>query len=65
MIRSGTDLNVTVRPMYPVKNYLLRRNCRLNDVQVEVTNFFNKAKADGMELIVVIIPDGPTGIYGK
>lgn len=64
LIRSGAELNVTVRSMYPVKNHFLRRNCRLSEIRIEVTNFFNKAKADGIELIVVIIPDGPAGVYG-
>lgn len=64
LIKCGKDLDVNVCKMDPVYNYFIQRNYRPNDILKEVTNFFNKLK-DVVELIVVIIPDYPAGIYGK
>lgn len=60
---SGRNLNVIVSPMDPAHNCPIQRHWRLQDIQREVTNFFT-AKSN-VELIVVIIPDYPPGVYGK
>lgn len=59
----GRDLNVIISPMNPAHNISIQRNWRINDIQNEVVSFFNKQK-NNVELIVVIIPDSPPGVYG-
>jgi len=65
LISSGRDLNVVINPLLHISNQVIRRHSHLRDVQTGVTTYFNKAKADGIELIIVIIPENPTGVYGK
>ncbi|XP_050530868.1 protein argonaute-2-like isoform X2 [Daktulosphaira vitifoliae] len=62
LIKEGRDLNVIISPMNPVQNSPIQRNWRMSDIQNEVLNFFNKQK-NNIELIVVIIPDSPPGVY--
>lgn len=64
LMMSGRGLNVNVSPMDPVHNCPIQRHWRLPDIQREVTNFF-KVKSNDVQLIVVIIPDFPPGVYGK
>ncbi|XP_050538341.1 protein argonaute-2-like isoform X4 [Daktulosphaira vitifoliae] len=63
LIRSGRDLNVNVSPMNPIYNMPVQRNWRLNEIEREIKKFFTSQKQINMELIVVIIPDSPLGIY--
>lgn len=67
LIQSGKELNVMVNPMDPVFNVTLQRNVRIDAIEKDVENFLNRAKkfAPPMELVVVVIPDYPPGIYGK
>jgi len=65
LINSGKNLNVNVNRPYPVKNVPIQRHWRLNYIQKEVTTVFNWAKKESVELVVVIIPDYPPGVYGK
>lgn len=62
---SGRDLNVNVSPMDPVINCFLQRNCRMDEVKASVGSVFTKQKACNTDLIVVVIPDNPSGVYGK
>lgn len=62
---SGKDLNVVVSPMDPPINCLLQRNMRVGEIKTLVGNNFRKLKQVNTELIVVIIPDSPAGVYGK
>jgi len=62
---SGKDLNVVVNPMDPPINCLLQRNMRVAEIKTLVGNNFRKLKQVNTELIVVIIPDAPAGVYGK
>lgn len=65
LMASSRELNVFLSPMEHPMNRPIERHWRLNDIGREVTNFFMKAKADKMELVVVVIPDYPAGVYGK
>lgn len=51
--------------MNPVINYFLPKHCRLDDLKTTVQSIFTKLKAHNIELIIVVIPDIPTGVYGK
>lgn len=62
---SGKDLNVVVNPMDPPINCLLQRNMRVGEIKTLVGNNFRKLKQVNTDLIVVIIPDSPAGVYGK
>lgn len=64
LVNSGKELNVIVNPMNPVINCFINRHWRLNDIQREITHILNKANGV-VELVVVIIPDYPTNVYGK
>jgi len=61
---SARDLNVNISPMDPVINSFLSRN-NLADLKSSIGDIFSKQKAFGTELIVVVIPDYPPGVYGK
>lgn len=61
---SARDLNVTISPMDPVINNFLSRN-NLADLKSSIGNIFSQQKANGTELVVVVIPDYPPGVYGK
>lgn len=65
LIMSGKDLNVNVNQISHICPYNIPRNGHLSEIQKEVTKLFNNFKAKSFELIVVIIPDYPPGIYGK
>lgn len=60
----GKNLNVTVSKMKPILNYIIPRGCRFPDIGKQVTNLFNSQK-NLVDLIVVVIPDFPSGLYGK
>lgn len=62
---SARDLNVVINPMDPVINCFLPRNNSLSELKNLMGNLFAKQKACDTELIVVVIPDYPPGIYGK
>ncbi|XP_050439319.1 protein argonaute-2-like [Adelges cooleyi] len=62
LMQSGRELNVNINRMAPVFNVTIQRHWRVNDIEREVTFFFNKQKHN-MDLIVVIIPDFPPGVY--
>jgi len=62
---SGKELNVVVNPMDPPIICLLQRNMRVGEIKTLVGNNFRKLKQVNTELIVVIIPDSPAGVYGK
>lgn len=64
LMMSGKDLNVVVNPMDPPINCLLQRNMRVAEIKTLVGNNFRKLKQVNTELIVVIIPDSPAGVYG-
>ncbi|CAH1737621.1 unnamed protein product [Aphis gossypii] len=64
LIMSGKELNVVVNPMDPPINCLLQRNMRVAEIKTLVGNNFRKLKQVNTELIVVIIPDAPAGVYG-
>jgi len=64
LISSGSSLNVSVNPMDPpINNGGVQRNARLSEIKTLVGNIFTKLKANNVELVVVIIPDYPPGIY--
>lgn len=63
-MNSGKELNVIVNSMNPVYNCFIQRHWRLNDIHREVTTILNKAIGT-IELVVVIIPDYPSNVYGK
>ncbi|XP_026820735.1 protein argonaute-2-like [Rhopalosiphum maidis] len=63
LIASGNSLNVSVNPMNPPINNVVQRNARLSEIKTLVGNLFTKLKANNVELVVVIIPDYPPGIY--
>jgi histidinol-phosphate/aromatic aminotransferase/cobyric acid decarboxylase-like protein len=58
------SLNVKVKPMVPGINLTFQRGVRLGDVQKDVTKTLNNLKGK-VDLVVVVIPDNPSGIYGK
>lgn len=64
LIESGRELNVQVNPMNPVISDFINRNVRPNEISQKVANYFEKLK-NNVDLIVVIIPDFPSGVYGK
>jgi len=61
---SARDLNVVISPMDPVINCFLSRN-NLADLKSSIGTIFSQQKACNTELIVVVIPDFPAGVYGK
>jgi len=61
---SARDLNVVINPMDPVINCFLSRST-LADIKTSIGSVFTKQKACNTELIVVVIPDYPAGIYGE
>jgi len=62
---SGRELNVAINPMDPVINCFLPRNFHLEELKTSVGKIFTQQKACNTELIVVVIPDFPSGVYGK
>jgi len=64
LLMSARDLNVVINPMDPVINRLLPRSS-LADIKTSIGNVFTEQKACNTELIVVVIPDYPAGIYGE
>lgn len=64
LVDSGRELNVAVGPMNPVISDFIQRNMRPNEITQRVATYFDQQKAL-VDLIVVIIPDFPPGIYGK
>lgn len=67
LIQSGKDLNVCVNFMDPVQNLGIPKYGRIETIEREVKVFLNSTKSltPPMELVVVVIPDYPPGIYGK
>lgn len=65
LINSGKGLNVAVSPMYPVISCVIERRWHAHDIQKEIIGIFNKIKNENFELVVVVIPDFPSGIYGN
>ncbi|XP_025198780.1 protein argonaute-2-like [Melanaphis sacchari] len=63
LISSGKNLNVTVNSMDPVMNCIVQRNGRISEINTLIGNKFTMLKSQKVELVVVIIPDCPTGIY--
>lgn len=61
---SARDLNVIINPMDPVISCFLPRSS-LADIKIAIGSVFTKQKACNTELIVVVIPDYPAGIYGE
>ncbi|XP_050438585.1 protein argonaute-3-like isoform X2 [Adelges cooleyi] len=59
---SGQSVNVDISPMAPPFNIPIKQKSHINKIERKVTNFFNKQKHI-MELIVVIIPEFPAGVY--
>lgn len=57
------SLNVNVQPMSPAINLTFNRS-RLDDIQKDVTKNLNSLKGK-VDLVVVVIPDNPHGVYGK
>jgi len=51
--------------MDPPINHSVLRNARLSEIKTLIGNLFTKLKANNVELVVVIIPDYPPGIYGE
>lgn len=53
--------------MDPVQNVIIPKYGRVDSIEKEVKSFLNTTKAlsPPMELVVVVIPDYPPGIYGK
>ncbi|XP_016662198.1 protein argonaute-2 isoform X1 [Acyrthosiphon pisum] len=64
LMMSARDLNVVMSPMDPVINIFLPRSS-LADIKTSIGNVFTKQKACNTELIVVVIPDYPAGIYAS
>lgn len=62
---SARDLNIGLGPMDPVINCFMSRNNNLVELKNLIGNVFSKQKALDTELIVVVIPDYPAGVYGK
>lgn len=50
--------------MVPGINLTYPRGVRLDDVRKDVTKTLNNLKGK-VDLVVVVIPDNPSGIYGK
>nr|QEI10611.1 argonaute 2 X2 [Myzus persicae] len=65
LMMSARDLNVVINPMDPVINCFLPRNNSLSELKNLMGNLFAKQKACDTELIVVVIPDYPPGIYAS
>lgn len=42
----------------------LDKNCKLTDIKNKVIDVFNKTKNDNVQLVFVVIPEFPPGIYG-
>lgn len=61
---SGSELNVVVGPMNPVISDFIQRNMRPNEIIQKFAAYFEQQK-NLVDLIVVIIPDFPPGVYGK
>jgi len=61
---SAKDLNVIINPMDPVINCFMPRSS-LSEIKTAIGIIFTKQKACNTELIVVVIPDYPQGIYGE
>jgi len=57
-------LNVIINPMDPVINCFLSRSS-LAEIKTSIGIIFTKQKACNTELIAVVIPDYPDGIYGE
>ncbi|KAL4119320.1 hypothetical protein QTP88_012145 [Uroleucon formosanum] len=64
LMMSARDLNVIINPMDPVINCFLPRSS-LADIKITIGSVFTKQKACNTELIVVIIPEYPAGIYAS
>lgn len=62
LMMSGKDLNVVINAMDPVINCFVSRQ-NLAEIKSSVMNIFIKQKALKTDLIVVVIPDYPVGIY--
>lgn len=67
LIQSGRELNVAVDPVYFPYNVPLHKYERIETVELVINNFLKNQKSlnPPIELVVVIIPDYPPGIYGK
>lgn len=50
--------------MAPAINLTYNRGVRIDDIQKDVTKHLNNLKGK-VDLVVVIIPDFPAGVYGK
>jgi len=62
---SGKDLNITIDPMSHVVNYFIPKKFNLDEFKAKVESIFAKLKACNTEIIFVIFPEFPTGVYGK
>lgn len=51
--------------MHPVIPCVIDRRWRIHDIQKAIINIFNKIKNENFELVVVVVPDFPSGIYGN
>lgn len=67
LIQSGKDLNVAVEPMFFPYNLHIQKYDRIESIEESLNNFLMSQKVlnPPVELVVVIIPDYPQGIYGK
>ncbi|KAF0766388.1 protein argonaute-2-like [Aphis craccivora] len=64
LILSGKDLNVTIEPMNHVISLFIPRKFNLDEYKAKVESIFTKLKACNTEIIFVIFPEFPTGVYG-
>lgn len=60
IVNIGKELNMTIKPLSDVINIFTQ-----NDLQTNIENCLIKAKADNIELVIVVIPDDSTIIYGQ
>jgi eukaryotic translation initiation factor 2C len=64
LMMSAKDLNVIINPMDPVINCFMPRGS-LAEIKSSIGSIFTKQKALNTELIVVVIPDYPIGVYAS
>jgi len=62
---SGKDLNVAIDPMSRAINLFIPRTFNLDEHKTKVENIFAKLKAYNTEIIFVIFPEFPKGVYSK
>ncbi|CAH1731499.1 unnamed protein product [Aphis gossypii] len=64
LMSSGKDLNVTIDPMNRAINLFIPRTFNLDEYKTKVESIFAKLKAYDTEIIFVIFPEFPKGVYG-